>query len=75
MGTPSRARTWLAGLAVVAAAVVPYLPTLGAGFVFDDHVLVERSHALAGPLLDLWLGRGVHDYWPLTWPSLCIDRR
>jgi tetratricopeptide (TPR) repeat protein len=70
-----RVRNWLAGLAVLAAAVVPYLSTLGAGFVFDDHLLVENAPALRGPLVDLWLGRGVHDYWPLTWTSLWIDFR
>ncbi len=70
-----RARSWLAGAAVVVAAVVPYIQTWGAGFVFDDHALVEGSTVLRGPLLDIWLGRGVYDYWPLTWTSLWVDLR
>jgi protein O-mannosyl-transferase len=70
-----RARSWLAGLALAAAAILPYLSTLHAGFVFDDHALVEGSAALRGPLWNLWLGRGVYDWWPLTWTSLWIDFR
>ena len=68
-----RVRTWLAGIALLFAAVAPYLSTMGAGFVFDDHALVENSAALRGRLLDVWLGRGVYDYWPLTWTSLWVD--
>lgn len=75
MEATTRARSWLAGLAVVAASVVPYLSTLGAGFVFDDHLLVEGQAAMRGSLLDPWLGRGVHDYWPLTYASLWLDHR
>jgi protein O-mannosyl-transferase len=75
VNTSPRARPWLAGLALAAAATLPYLSTVRAGFVFDDHALVESSAALRGPLWNLWLGRGVFDWWPLTWTSLWIDFR
>jgi hypothetical protein len=37
----------LLGVAIViVAAVVPYLGTLGSGFVFDDHILIVKNPAL-----------------------------
>lgn len=62
----AEARRWRPGMALVAATVVAYLPALRAGFVFDDHVLVEGSRLLRGPLWRIWLTTTSPDYWPFT---------
>jgi len=43
--------------------------------VFDDHVLVESSPLLRGPLWKIWIGASAFDYWPLTWTSLWVEWR
>lgn len=53
---------------VVVAAVVPYLGTLAAGFVFDDHILIVKNPALRSPAeVPGFFTRG-------TWPSIGIAR-
>lgn len=68
------ARRWQGAL-VVASAVLAYLPALGAGFVFDDHVLVEGSRLVRGPLWRVWLTTTTPDYWPLTWTAFWLEWR
>jgi tetratricopeptide (TPR) repeat protein len=60
---------------VVAAAVVAYAPSLGGGFVFDDHVLAEASPLLSGPLWRLWFTADPPDYWPLTYTVFWLESR
>jgi len=54
----------LLGVAIIiVAAIVPYLGTLGAGFVFDDHILIVKNPALRSPAgVPGFFARG-------TWPS------
>ena len=57
------ALTWLAVLTPAALAVLLYLPTLGAAFVWDDLDLIVRNrdlHAFA------WLRLATTDYWQAT---------
>ncbi|MBI5071146.1 MAG: glycosyltransferase family 39 protein [Deltaproteobacteria bacterium] len=71
-GGPTR---WIAAAALVAAVFACYAGSLGGGFVFDDHLLVERSALLRGPLWRIWLTADAHDYWPLTYSSLWLEWR
>src|SRR5262245_15431537 len=49
-----RPGSWFgAWLAVAAAAIVPYLNTLGGGFVYDDHGLVV-TNPMATPGMVAW---------------------
>ena len=50
-----------------------YLPAVGAGFVFDDHVLIEDGRLLRGPLSAIWFGTTAPDYWPLTNTALWVE--
>ena len=72
---PDRPRRELAaGIAIAAAAAAVFARTLGAGFVWDDHGLVESGRLLRGPLSAIWLGAG-KDYWPLTFTSFWVEWR
>src|SRR5688572_7221927 len=43
-GAPNDSRrTWQLVALVVAAAVLPYLPALDYGFVYDDHLVIEEN--------------------------------
>jgi Flp pilus assembly protein TadD len=56
-------------------AAAAYGPAFRAGFVFDDHVLVEHGDLVHGPLWRIWFSAGASDYWPLTWTGLWIEAR
>jgi hypothetical protein len=53
MTTRRRAAVGAALIVVVTAAA--YFPALHAGFVFDDHKLIEQNPLLRGPLSRIWL--------------------
>lgn len=63
-GGPATARSrrrWLAPLAAALAGLALYLPAVGGGFVWDDHLLVEQN-----PLLRSWPGLAralTADFW------------
>jgi hypothetical protein len=63
------------GLAIVALAVVAYWPALQAGFVYDDHLLIESSSVLRGPLSRIWFSTALLDYWPLTYTTFWVELR
>jgi tetratricopeptide (TPR) repeat protein len=73
LGTKSRQA--LAGVAIALCGALAYLPAYGAGFVFDDHDLVEGSRLVRGALSDLWLGKAGPDYWPLSYTALWVEWR
>ena len=52
-----------------------YWPALRAGFVFDDHILVEGNRFLRGPLWKAWFTTGPTDFWPLTWTAFWLEWR
>lgn len=68
----SGAPTRLAMLCVALAAVIPYLATLGYGFVYDDGPIIADNTALHGPggMLAAWHVA----YWPREWGSAGLFR-
>lgn len=62
-------------LIILLAALAAYLPVFDAGFVFDDHVLIENNEFFPGPLWKIWISTTSSDYWPLTWTSFWIEWR
>ena len=68
-------RRWGWGVALGIATILAYVPALRSGFVFDDHVLVEESRLLRGPLWRIWVTTTSPDYWPLTWTSFWVQWR
>jgi protein O-mannosyl-transferase len=54
--------------AIVLAAVLPYLPALRGGFVWDDEPLITANPLLRTPsgLAEIWAGSRTADYFPLT---------
>lgn len=66
----ARRRTLLRLAVLLGLPVVLFWPVLGAGFVWDDGVLIGQNATLGDPsaLGLIWAGaRGFHDYYPLTW--------
>jgi tetratricopeptide (TPR) repeat protein len=63
-------------LALAAAAGAAHLPALRAGFVFDDHHLIEAGEApIQRSLADAWLSADAPDYLPVTWSVLWAEWR
>jgi tetratricopeptide (TPR) repeat protein len=60
---------------IAAAAVAAYLPALGGGFVYDDHLFFEWTGTLGGPLRRIWTDTSSPDYWPLTLTSFWVEWR
>jgi tetratricopeptide (TPR) repeat protein len=54
--------------AIIFAGVLPYLPALHDGFVWDDQPLVTANPLLRTPsgLAEIWSGSRTADYFPLT---------
>jgi tetratricopeptide (TPR) repeat protein len=72
---PPRWRSWVPAALIVFAAAVAYAPSLGGGFVFDDHILAESSPLLTGPLWRIWFTADAADYWPLSHSLFWIESR
>jgi len=69
-------RAWLAGLALVAAALLAHLPSLQAGWLWDDDALVLNA-CVTSPdgLADIWAGRSPQEYLPLTTSLYWLEYR
>jgi protein O-mannosyl-transferase len=54
--------------AIILASVLPYLPALRGGFVWDDEPLITANPLLRSPsgLAEIWSGSRTADYFPLT---------
>src|SRR5205085_8260117 len=54
--------------AMILAGVLPYLPALRGGFVWDDEPLITANPLLRSPsgLAEIWAGSRTADYFPLT---------
>jgi Flp pilus assembly protein TadD len=54
--------------AIILAAVLPYLPALHGGFVWDDEPLITANPLLRTPsgLAEIWSGSRTADYFPVT---------
>ena len=74
---PPRPDHRVAAAALLAAVtLIPYLPALSGGFVWDDDAYVTRNAALRslGGLVAIWFEPGaVPQYYPLTFSSLWLD--
>ena len=53
---------------MILAGVLPYLPALRGGFVWDDEPLITANPLLRSPsgLAEIWAGSRTADYFPLT---------
>ncbi|MDQ6808411.1 MAG: tetratricopeptide repeat protein [Verrucomicrobiota bacterium] len=62
---------------LVLCAVIAYLPAIGAGFIWDDDILLTANpqlHSFSG-LGEIWSGKNSHDYTPLTLTTFWLEKR
>ncbi len=54
-----------------------YFPAIRGGFIWDDTYSILRNPAFRSsqPLVKIWLGRQVMDYWPLSYTVLWLEWR
>ena len=54
--------------AIILAGVLPYLPALRGGFVWDDQPLITANPLMRTPsgLAEIWSGSRTADYFPVT---------
>lgn len=62
---------------IVLAVALSYLPTLRAGFVFDDWILLVQNPLIlaADGLHRIWLTTQAPDYYPVTWTFWWLEWR
>ena len=72
-----RARTVLAGLALVAMTAVVYIPALRADFIWDDDGFLTNNPLIKAPdgLYRFWCTTQPPDYFPLTSSTLWVEWR
>jgi protein O-mannosyl-transferase len=74
--TSARWRGLALAAGIAAAALAAYLPVFRAGFVFDDHHLIEAGEApIQGSLGEAWKSVEAPDYLPVTWTVLWFEWR
>jgi Flp pilus assembly protein TadD len=68
---------WRETAVLVLAAVAAYGPALGAGFVFDDWILLVHHPLIqaADGLRRIWATTEAPDYYPVTWTSWWLQWR
>jgi tetratricopeptide (TPR) repeat protein len=71
------ASPYLLGLCLVLAAVLCYIPVMGAGFVWDDDLLVTENPLVKGAdsLPYVWASAASTDYTPLTTTAFWLQWR
>ena len=71
-----RSGGWLA-FALIAVPLVAYLPSLRAGFVWDDRFLLTENPLMRLPdgLVRIWFSTQNYDYYPVTYSSFWIEWR
>jgi len=71
----SRWRLVAAAAIIVAAVLVVYLPSLRAGFVWDDEQLITSNPLLRtfSGLIEIWSGGRTADYFPITNTAFWIE--
>ena len=69
-GGEGRVAGWVPYAALVAAAIIVFLPVMcGGGFFWDDYQLLVNNHPVQsglGGLRDIWFTTKNPDYFPLT---------
>ncbi len=70
-------RSWPRGVALVALALVVYVPALGSGFVWDDDAFLTGNPLIAAAdgLARFWFSTEPPDYFPLTSTTLWLEWR
>jgi Flp pilus assembly protein TadD len=68
-------RDALGALTIGVLGVLAYVPAFRAGFVFDDHEIIENGRLLRGPLSVIWVATTGPDYWPLTYSAFWAEWR
>jgi len=72
----SQWRTWLLGLALVAATIFAYQPIWHAGFIWDDDLYVTHNRLLSAPdgLQRIWFSLdSPSQYFPLTYTAFRVE--
>jgi len=74
---PSPQRIKLFAALLVLCAVIAYLPAIGAGFIWDDDVMLTANPQMQGVegLKEIWLGKNSRDYTPLTLTTFWLEKR
>jgi protein O-mannosyl-transferase len=62
---------------LVLCTIIAYLPAIGAGFIWDDDILLTANPHLQNldGLRKIWLGTNSFDYTPLTLTSYWLEKR
>jgi protein O-mannosyl-transferase len=74
---PPLQRTRFLAALLLLCAVIAYIPAIGAGFIWDDDLLLTANpqmqslHGLAG----IWLGKNSCDYTPLTLTTFWLEQK
>jgi protein O-mannosyl-transferase len=73
----SRWGTLGAGVLIVGAALVVYLPASHGGFILDDDLYLTQNKLIAKPdgLHSFWLTTLATDYYPITYTTLWLEWR
>ena len=75
---PRSARPWLFGALLVLATVLPYVPALRGGFIWDDDHYVVGNPAVLSPdgLARIWLAPASSpQYYPVTMTTFWLEHR
>jgi tetratricopeptide (TPR) repeat protein len=72
---PPLERFKLGAALLVLSAVIAYLPTINAGFVWDDDLLLTTNQEMehVSGLNEIWLGKNSCDYTPLTLTTFWLE--
>jgi tetratricopeptide (TPR) repeat protein len=70
-------RAWLQGLAIVALALLVYVPATRSGFIWDDDAFLTANPLIRAPdgLHRIWATTEPPDYFPLTSTMLWVEWR
>ncbi|MFI5087834.1 MAG: tetratricopeptide repeat protein [Terriglobales bacterium] len=66
---------WLQAAALIAMAMVVYLPALRGGFIWDDRMYLTQGALMRRPLWKLWVAPDAIDYLPLTYTLYWLQWR
>jgi tetratricopeptide (TPR) repeat protein len=66
---------WRLVLALAAGVILVYLPTLGAGFIWDDDVFITRNPRMGSfeGLLRAWIPGDTSQYYPVVYSAFWIE--
>ena len=67
----------LLGALLVLCAVVAFLPAIGAGYIWDDNILLTENPNVRSPHgpVEIWQGKNSREYTPLSTSSFWLEWR